>query len=461
MVQTFVDRGCKYVKHDAGFLKFIRTTDCVLSFSFPFKKKNGELIMLDAYRAQHKHHRLPVKGGIRYSTDVNLQEVQALAGLMTFKCAVVDVPFGGAKGGICIDPKEYTEEELERITRRYTLELIHKNFIGPGLDVPAPDMGTGGREMSWIANTYREFKSEDVNALGCVTGKPVNQGGVRGRTEATGLGVYYGVREFVDDPNVMNRVKLPLGVIGKRVSVQGFGNVGFYTAKYFHEAGAKVVAISEVGACVTSPNGIDPAALYEHKLKTGSIANFPGTQTTQNPQDALYVDCEILIPAAAEQQITKTNADKIKALIIGEAANGPVTVGAEEILLRKNKVIIPDFFLNAGGATVSYFEWLKNLSHVRFGRLNKKWEEHGKTQLVDFVESQLNVKMTPAQRAHIVMGASEETLVHSGLEDTMINAASETKKTAKDLNIDFRTAGYVNAINKIANSQRGAGMIFL
>lgn len=460
MVQTFFWKAASHLDMKKGFLEQIRVTDCTLKISFPFRKRDGDIQIITAYRAQHKHHKLPVKGGIRYSLDVNLQEVEALAALMTFKCAVVDVPFGGAKGGICINPRDYNAEELERITRRYTLELTNKNFIGPGIDVPAPDMGTSGREMSWIASTYREFSGGDVNALACVTGKPVSQGGVRGRTEATGLGVYYGVREFLNDPQEMKRVGLTPDFHGKRVAIHGFGNVGFWAAKFFQGAGAIVVGISELGGGIYHPQGLDPDDVLNFKSKKGTLVGYPGAQVLEDPSEVLYLDCDILIPAATEQVIHKGNADKVRAKIIAEAANGPVTVGGEEILLKKGKIIIPDLFLNAGGVTVSYFEWLKNLSHVRFGRINKKWEEHGKNQLVDFIEQQSSVKLSPEQRAQIVAGADEETLVHSGLEDTMCNAAKETKVTARNLNIDYRTAAFVNAISKISATSSGHGFIF-
>jgi len=460
MVDNFFAKAAAHTSHSPGFLEQIRVVDSVLAVSFPFRKKDGDIKMIQAYRAQHKHHRLPCKGGIRYSSDVNLQEVMALATLMTYKCAVVDVPFGGAKGGICINPKEYDESELERITRRYTLELISKNFIGPGIDVPAPDMGTGGREMSWIANTYSAFSHGNVNAMACVTGKPIIQGGVRGRSEATGLGVYYGVREFMSDEKDMAKLGLDTEIKGKKVAIQGFGNVGFWAAKFFHEAGAKIVGIGEWDVAITNENGIDPDKLLTYMQEKGTINGFPGTKTLTPSNLVLGLDCDILIPAASEQQINKSNMRSIKAKIIAEAANGPVTAAAHDYLVTQGKMIIPDLMLNAGGVTVSYFEWLKNLSHVRFGRINKKWEEHGKKQLVDFIEKQVGTKLTKDARQALIEGADEEKLMHSGLEDTMINASRETRMTSRAKNIDFRTAAYVNAINKIAATMKGAGSLF-
>jgi glutamate dehydrogenase (NAD(P)+) len=401
-----------------------------------------------------------VQGGIRFAPEVNLQEVQALAGLMTFKCAVVDVPFGGAKGGVAINPKHFDENELERITRRYTMELISKNFIGPGIDVPAPDMGTGAREMAWVANTFLEFSRGDVNALACVTGKPIIYGGVRGREEATGLGVMFGVREFLrhEDTAVACGLKGP-GLEGKTVAIQGYGNVGSFAAKFLKEQKCKIVAVAEADAGVFNPQGIDPEQLIAYKKTNKTVKGFPGASPLPTTEDVLFVDADILVPAAMEQVIHKGNVARVRAKVIAEGANGPITPSAEKVLLARNALIIPDLLLNSGGVTVSYFEWLKNLSHVRFGRLNKKWEEHGKTQLVKFLEKHLG-NISEKERIELSQAADEARLVHSGLEETMTVAVNETRATAHSLKIDYRTAAYVNAINKIANTVRDAGTIF-
>jgi len=364
----------------------MRNCDHVLRVDFPFKTKGGDYINIVGYRVQHSHHRTPTKGGIRYSESVDLQEVMALASLMTYKCAVVDVPFGGAKGGVCIDPKKFTPEELERITRKYALELCRKRFIGPGIDVPAPDVGTGAREMSWIKNTYALLNDNDVNAIACVTGKPIADGGIRGREEATGLGVFYGVREFLGYPEVTSKTGLKSGIAGKRISIQGFGNVGYWSAKFFSGAGAKIVAIGEHPISLLDEDGIDIDQLFAYKKKHGDFKGYPKGKLVEGSDAVLTTSCDILIPAALEKQLTYRNADKIQAAIIGEAENGPTNPKADDILIKKGKVIIPDLLLYAGGVTVSYFEWLKNLTHVRFGRLTKRWEEGGKEGLVDYIE---------------------------------------------------------------------------
>ncbi len=279
---------------------------------------------------------------------VTQDEVMALAALMTYKCAIVNVPFGGGKGGIKIDPKKYTPYELEKITRRYTSELIKKNFIGPAVDVPAPDYGTGEREMAWIVDTYAAMHPHEIDAAGCVTGKPVSQGGVRGRKEATGLGVFYGLKEVCSMEEEMLKRGLTPGVEGKRVVVQGLGNVGYHSAKFFSEAGAIIVGIAEFEGSISKPDGIDVEALVEHRKRTGSILDFPGAINLENNAAALELDCDILIPAALEQVITKENAPRVKAKIIGEAANGPLTPDADEILLAKGALVVPDMYLNAG-----------------------------------------------------------------------------------------------------------------
>jgi glutamate dehydrogenase (NAD(P)+) len=391
--------------------------------------------------------------------DVNQDEVMALAALMTYKCAIVNVPFGGAKGGIKINPKKYTPYELEKITRRYTAELVKKNFIGAGIDVPAPDYGTGSREMSWIADTYASLKPGDVDAMGCVTGKPVSQGGVRGRTEATGLGVFYGLRELCNTAEDMAKLGLSTGVKDKKVIVQGLGNVGYHAAKYFSEAGSKLVGIAEYEGGVYNANGLDLEALVAHRKSTGSILNFPGATNVTNSAEVLEMECDILIPAALENVINADNADRIKAKIIGEAANGPLTPEADVILNAKGVIVVPDMYLNAGGVTVSYFEWLKNLSHVRYGRLEKRFSENQSGTILESVEALTGKKVSDIERKQIMHGPDEVDLVYSGLEDTMIGSFQEIRETMISLNIpDLRTAAFVTAINKIGVSYEELGI---
>lgn len=445
------DTAAAYTKYPPGLLDQIKICNSVYHMTFPIKRDDGSIETVQAWRAEHSHHKLPVKGGIRYASQVNEDEVMALAALMTYKCAIVDVPFGGAKGGIKIERRNYSQNELERITRRYTFELIKKNFIGPGVDVPAPDYGTGPQEMSWIADTYNSMTESELDAFACVTGKPVQQGGVRGRTEATGRGVYFGIREACALAEDMKALGLAPGLEGKRVVVQGLGNVGYYAAKFFQEGGAVIVGLAEYEGTIHGKE-LDVDMVMRHRKETGSILNFPGAKNLVQNSDVLELDCDILVPAALENQITMENAGRIKAKIIAEAANGPVTADASEALMKSGKRIIPDMYLNAGGVTVSYFEWLKNLSHVRFGRMSKRFEEDVNKKILNALESLTGKKLPKSLYDEIAQGADEIDLVNSGLEETMITAYQEIRETRKKHNdeISMRTAAFINAINKIA-----------
>jgi len=457
-VLQYFNKAAAYTNYPAGLLDQIKFCNSVYRMKFPIRiKDNIEVIV--AYRVEHSHHKLPVKGGIRYSTSVNQDEVKALAALMTYKCAVVDVPFGGAKGGIRIDPKKCTEVELEHITRRYTAELIKKNFIGPGLDVPAPDYGTGPREMAWIADTYAAF-NPGLDSLGCVTGKPVHEGGIRGRKEATGRGVFYGVREATGIEEDMKKIGLSKGLRGKRVVVQGLGNVGYYSAKFLQEGGADIIAIAEYEGGIYNQKGLDVDDVLKHRKETGSILSYKKAKNIKNTLQTLELECDILVPAALENQINSSNAARIKAKIIAEGANGPTTPEAEKILAKKGVKVIPDLYLNAGGVTVSYFEWLKNLSHVRFGRMGKRYEQFINKTLVDSIESSSGKDIDAKSKNILMHGADEEDLVNSGLEETMIHAYHEVReKMLSNKKIpDLRTAAFIVAIDKIAKSYISLGI---
>jgi glutamate dehydrogenase (NAD(P)+) len=454
------DEAASYTTYPAGLLDQIKHCNSVYEFHFPLVRDNGAIEMVHAFRVEHSQHKLPGKGGIRYSDLVDGDEVKALAALMTYKCAIVDVPFGGAKGGVKIEPRRYSAHELERITRRYTAELVAKNFIGPGVDVPAPDYGTGPREMAWIADTYATLNPNQIDALACVTGKPISQGGVRGRVEATGRGVMYALRHALSYRNDMERLGLLPGLAGKRVVVQGLGNVGYHAAKFLHEEGAVLVALAEYEGAVYHPDGLNLDAVVQHRRDTGSIRDFPGAHNFACSADALEYPCDILVPAALEQQITMKNAPRIKAKIIAEAANGPVTADAEHTLRCNGVLILPDLYVNAGGVTVSYFEWLKNLSHVRFGRLSKRFEESSNRALVNVVEQLTGRQLTADQRRLVTRGADEIDLVNSGLEETMVNAYDmirDVQHTTPGVE-DLRTAAMVYAIDKIAVSYLERGI---
>ncbi len=462
-VNRMFDHAATYTAHAAGIIDQIRACDNVCRFEFPLKRDDGSIEVVSAYRAEHSHHKRPTKGGIRYAPNVNVDEVMALAALMSYKCAIVDVPFGGAKGGVCIDTTAYSAAELERVTRRYTFELARKNFIGPGVDVPAPDYGTGPREMAWILDTYSQVSGDELNGLACVTGKPVGQGGVRGRTEATGRGVFYGIREacrFADD---MQALGLSKGLAGKSFVVQGLGNVGYHSATILQDEGeAVLVGAAEIEGAVYNPDGIDVHALIAHRRETGSILGFPGTDTLDRSADALELDCDILIPAALEGVINEENAPRVQAKIVAEAANGPVTSAADAILQEQGTLLIPDVYLNAGGVTVSYFEWLRNLSHVRHGRLSRRFEERNAERILRAVDELTDEHFESEKLEGLIrqvgFGASEHDLVNSGLEDTMAAAYGEIRVIRQQKEVDLRTAAFVSAINKIATSYANMGI---
>ncbi len=458
-VLSSFDKAAAVTRHPPGLLDQIKVCNSIYHFNFPVRTQEGYKV-IDGWRVEHSHHKLPVKGGIRYSEDANEDEVMALAALMTYKCALVDVPFGGGKGAVRINSKHYTETELEQITRRYTAELIKKNFIGPGIDVPAPDYGTGQREMAWIADTYAAFHPGQLDALACVTGKSVSQGGIRGRLEATGRGIFFGLREACSHQEDMKPLGLTTGLEGKRIVVQGLGNVGYHAAQFCQAAGCIIVGIAEYEGSISNPDGIDLDTLMRHRRETGSILDFPHAINLHDRSAALELECDVLIPAALENQITEDNAPRIKARIVAEGANGPTTVAAEEILINRGVLVIPDLYLNAGGVTVSYFEWLKNLSHVRFGRLGKRFDQMAFENILGTIEKATGKSLSEEYKKMVARGADEIDLVNSGLEETMVNAYQQIRETWKreERISSQRTAAFVNAINKIATSYAELGI---
>ncbi len=452
-VRRMLDQAIALIDLPPGLAEQIRGCNSVFQVRFPVKIR-GEYRVFHGWRANHSEHKLPVKGGIRFAPEVNQEEVEALATLMTFKCAVVDVPFGGSKGGVCIDPHEYTRDELERITRRFTLELIKKDYVSPSLNVPAPDMGTGPREMAWIANTYRMLRPNDIDAEACVTGKPPEMGGIRGRVEATGRGVQYGLQAFFENQDDVKDLGLEGALEGKRIIVQGLGNVGYHAAKFLEEEdGAKIIAIIERDGAIVSESGLAVERVHQYLREHGGLKGFPDAQFLVDGRSVLEGDCDILIPAALESQITRSNAPKVRATLIAEAANGPVTYEADCILRDSGKVIIPDLYLNAGGVTVSYFEWIKNLSHMRFGRMERRMDEIRMETAIELFETSLQKPVPKPIADRLRRETDELNLVRSGLDDTMRNAYAKIRELwrSRDDVPDLRTAAYITAINKVAH----------
>jgi glutamate dehydrogenase (NAD(P)+) len=443
-----------------GLLEQVRVCNGVYRVTFPTVRDDGSIEVVDAWRAEHSHNHVPVKGGIRYSPDASEDEVMALAALMTYKCAVVDVPFGGAKGAVRIDRRRYSERELERITRRYAHELFKKNFIGPGVDVPAPDYGTGPREMGWIADTYDALTPTSLDSFASVTGKPLSVGGIRGRQGATGRGVYFGLREACSRAEDMRPLGLSTGLEGKTVVVQGLGNVGYHAARFLREGGAVIVGIAEYEGAVHDPEGLDVEAVARHRKETGSILGYPGAEDLKNTSDALELDCDVLVPAALENQITAGNAPRIRAKIVGEAANGAITAGADEVLAERGVLVVPDIYLNAGGVIVSYFEWLQNLSHVRFGRMDKRFWGRTTVSALRAVEDLVGQRFDGETLRRLTAGGEEEDVVDSGLEEAMLSAFAQIRATRAEHGnrISLRTAAYVCALKKVASDYTQLGI---
>lgn len=458
-VNSSFDRASTHTRFDKGLLDQIKICNNIYHVTFPLRRDDGSIEVIEGWRVEHSQHKTPTKGGIRYSHAVNENEVMALSALMTYKCAIVDVPFGGAKGGIKIERDRFSKSEIQRITRRFTYELLKKNFIGPGIDVPAPDYGTGAEEMGWILDTYRQFKS-NIDSEACVTGKPIAQGGIRGRTEATGRGVYFGVREACNNEKDMDALDLKKGLEDKTFIIQGLGNVGYHAAKYMIEGGATLVGVAEIEGSIydESGTGIDLEKLVEYRKDNGSILGFEGTTDLKDSHAVLESKCNILIPAALENQITGENAPNIQAKIIAEAANGPTTAEAHDILKQKGSMLIPDTYLNAGGVVVSYFEWLKNLSHVRFGRMGKRFEETSQRKILNVIENATNHTFSESEMELLAHGADEYDLVDSGLEETMITAYKEINELRKKHDVDLRTAAFVSAINKVGTIYEQLGI---
>ncbi|MCP3971519.1 MAG: Glu/Leu/Phe/Val dehydrogenase [Rhodobacteraceae bacterium] len=464
-VDLMFNRAVALMDLPPGLEEKIRVCNATYTVRFGVRLR-GQIQTFTGYRSVHSEHMEPVKGGIRYALGVNQDEVEALAALMTYKCALVEAPFGGSKGGLCLDPRQYEEFELEMITRRFAYELAKRDLIHPSQNVPAPDMGTGEREMAWIADQYARMHTTDINARACVTGKPPHAGGISGRVEATGRGVQYGLREFFRHPQDVKKAGLSGKLDGKRVIVQGLGNVGYHAAKFLtEEDGAKVVGIIERDGALLDPAGIDVEAVKNHVMRSGGVNMFPGPRYIREGAKALEEECDILIPAAMEAVINLENADRIKAPLIIEAANGPVTAGADEILRKKGTVIIPDMYANAGGVTVSYFEWVKNISHIRFGRMGRRQEEARHQLIVDELrklDEHLGDawSMSPDFKGRYLRGADELELVRSGLDDTMrvaYQACSEVWNSRDDVS-DLRTASYLVAIDRVATSYRAKGL---
>jgi len=459
-VDAFVLKASKALKFSDDLIDHIRSTHSVLQVNVGIKIKN-KIKNFTGWRAVHSEHRLPSKGVIRFSAEVNQDETEALAALMTYKCAVVDIPFGGSKGSLKIDPKQYSEEELKLITHIYAEKLIKKGFLSPAINVPAPDVGTGEREMVWIMDTYKNLFPNDINYLACVTGKPVAYGGIRGRAQATGRGVEESIREYLRHEQFYKRTKLNPDLSKNKIVIQGFGKVGKSLAEeLFYRDHAKIIAIGEYNGYLYNEKGIDIDELVKHFQKNKNLKNFTGAKFIEKPAEVLTIACDILVPAALESVINMSNVEKIKAKLIVEAANGPITHDADEVLQKKGIDVLPDIYVNSGGVVVSYFEWVKNITHVRFGRLQRRYEENKMNELIQVIEDATGRSIPDKYKANIIHGVQEIDLVNSGLEDVMRETFKEIMKNMEIFKkkVSLRTATYAIALNKLKQYHKDMGV---
>ena len=450
-VNLHVDKSAKLLNFSDDLLEHLKSTHSLIKVNVGVVL-DGKINNFTGWRAVHSEHILPTKGGLRYSETVDQDDTEALASLMTYKCAIVNIPFGGAKGGLKINPKNYSMPQLREITKAFASKLINKGFISPALNVPAPDVGTSEREMEWILETYKTLKPDDINYRGCVTGKPIHRGGIAGRTEATGRGIEEVVREIFRHKDIVKEAGLKNELKDNEIIVQGFGNVGSNLAKHlYNRDGAKIIAIGEYDGYLYNKKGIDINALIKFFQKNKSINNPKLGEFKNKPSELLELDCDILIPAALENAITIDNVDKIKTKLIIEAANGPISFEADQKLFEKGVMIIPDIYVNAGGVVVSYFEWVKDISHIRFGRVEKRFQEQKILDIIDLIDKKTNTKTDFETIKNIVHGADEEDLAFSGLEDSMRNAFIEIYNAKKQIKRSFRDSAYYVSLKKIRN----------
>lgn len=459
-VDRMVDKATLVAGLDPKTAAVIKAGSAVIQIKFPVRVRSG-VEVFTGWWSIHSAHRLPAKGGLRFAPHVNQEETEALSALMSYKCALADIPFGGAKGGLMIEPGKYSVDEMRDITHGFAIELAGRGFLSPATNVPAPDMGTSAREMAWIADAYKSLFPEDLNQDACVTGKPVNRGGIPGRTEATGKGIQFALQEYFRHPDELAKSGLQDGLVGQRVIIQGLGNVGYHTAKFLSEEDkVKVIAIIERDGAVIDQEGLNVHDVRQYLAETGGLRGFPAGEYQQDGAAVLTMECDILIPAALESQINAGNAMHLNTKLVVEAANGAVTYEADEILRRRGIVMLPDVWVNAGGVTVSYFEWTRNLSHMRFGRLQRRFDELRGTCYATALEQMTEKSLDGKIRTEIVRGASELDLVRSGLDDTMRTAFADIRDAMKrnDRIKDYRTAAFVIAINKLAQSYYDLGL---
>ncbi len=460
-VEAMFDQAASRLSLPEGLAEKIKVANATYVTRFGVRLR-GRMYTFTGWRSVHSTQQTPAKGGIRYAPNCDQSEVEALAALMTFKCALVGVPYGGSKGALRINPSDWTELELERITRRFAQEMIRHRFLDSAMNVPAPDIGTNERHMMWIADEYKRLRPDDINGSACVTGKPLAGGGIDGRTEATGRGVQYSVNAFFDNQIERERAGFETGDLqGKTVIIQGFGNVGSHAARFLSEEnGCRIIAIVERDGTVRNNDGLDIAALIQHRNATGSIMGFSGGESATSYNTDLENKCDILIPAAVEGVIDENRAQRLQTRLIVEAANGPCTATADKVLNERNIPVVPDLYANAGGVIVSYFEWVKNLGHMPFGLMERRYHEKGYRMLTSRIEQTVggNIDWRGGDESYLA-GPTELVMVRSGLEDVMRQTFSLiAQERASAENCSLREAAMRIAVRNIADAYEAIGI---
>ena len=450
-LMQFIERAATYTRTPSSFIEGLKTCSHVLELTLPIKRDDGSLDFFVAYRAHHSNHTSPMSGGIRYAPNMQLEDVEALAGLATMKLACVDIPFGGANGGISVDPKDLSDKELERLTRRYAHELYKASFMGPGLDVLGPDMGTNSKIMAWMMDEYSQLAPGDTEAQGVVTGKPEASGGIHGREEAAGYGFYLALKQFLSNQNLAESTELSNKLNDKTYIIQGFGNSGYNISNFLYEKeNAKIIGIVEIDGATYNKDGLDINALKKHYDKHSTVKGFSGGETHANGDAILFKPCDVLIPAASIATINNTNAHFLNCKIVAEGCNMPVSLKAEKYLINNGVTILPDLVMNSGAAISSYFEYVKNIGHISPGKLTKRWELRANESIMKYIAQLLGSELPTSE----LQVASDLEIMRSALEDSIITAVKSVELTAKRFAIGYRDAAYVNSLNRIYESVR-------
>ncbi|KAL4476994.1 hypothetical protein ABPG72_011691 [Tetrahymena utriculariae] len=461
MVNYYLDQAAEHTDIPKDKMNFYKNCDGVVQINIPLKRENGKFETIKAFRVQHKTHCLPTKGGFIINDQVSKEDIQSFAVLNTVRSTTLDLPYGGAKGAICINPKEYTENELELIIRRFTLEAAKKNIIGSSVDVLGTDLGASEREMNWIKDTFTTlYGQEDIHAIACVTGKGLNQGGLKGYVESPGYGLYYTLKYILQNKEFLEKTGLTEGLKGKTFVIEGFGSVGYWAAHHLQEAGAILVGVCEHDGQIYNPQGIDANELNNYMKKYKGVKGFPHANEQENVS---YSKCDFFIPCFFAQSINAENADKFQCKVVVEGANLPTTPSAEKILKEKGIEIIPDIIASSGGFLASYFEWCKNINHTQHGAMTRKWEEKSNYQLLETIEGTTGLRLvSQAFIDHVeeIRGASERDLVISGIEESFENALNETIETSKKYGVSLRCAAYINSLNKLHGHYEQVGITF-